>query len=165
MQGVCCSSRALDAAGYCCASGLLDECGVCDGDSASCALRSTVSVQARISTDIGSCAWLLALTEPHTQVSQPQSLVSLGAQAFVTAFTSFAAGVLAVNDSLVTVIDFVLAPGSQLGPASATVGMTVDFSVAPPDSYSPDQVRWCLHHGLSLGLCHAMPCMARIKVT
>ena len=84
-------------------------------------------------------AWMV--TCAGTQVSQPDNLVSLGPQAFVTSFSSFASAVLALNVSLVSVLDFVLAPGAQLSADAATVGMVVEFSAAPPDSYSPDQVR------------------------
>ena len=91
------------------------------------------------------------------QVSQPQSLVSLGSQGFVSSFTPFIASSLSINSSLVAVTDFVLAPGARLAADEASVGMVVDFLVNPPDSYSPDQV--CvmhLHEGLSCQSCHTL---------
>lgn len=85
---------------------------------------------------------MMVLMAVHgSQVSQPESLVSLGSQAFVTSFSSFIAAALAVNVSLVSVLDYVLAPGAQLSATVATVPMVVEFSVSPPDSYSPGQVR------------------------
>lgn len=75
-----------------------------------------------------------------TQVSQPGALLDLGPSAFVSTFVSFAADVLGLNASLVSVSDHVLDPGSRLSAGASSVGMDVDFQVRPPDSFSSAQV-------------------------